>query len=179
MFGGKKRSQARFEALQTNVSSVQLLLAQPDVVRAMPARLYLTDLEVALNQVIEDETLITADGFSELVAEAVRLSKVLQAELSRAARLEKTARDAAKAKLFAVKDQQLRACPCCHGREFLLRERVSFELWNGSLQAIAVVCVTCGDIRFRTVTMEAIKEMESSDEYRRVELAPVTSGPYR
>ena len=124
MFGGKKRSQARLDELRGNISSVQLLLAQPNEARASAVALYLSELVTALNNVVEDETLIVADGFSELVAEAARLSKILQEQVNAAARLEKSKRDEAKAKLFAVKDQQLRACPCCAGLQFLLRERV-------------------------------------------------------
>jgi hypothetical protein len=179
MFGSAKRTQQRIDQLRNELASVQFFLTQPEPDNSSAYRLYLSDLTRVLDEMSDDPGLITHDEFSALVEEGQRLLAQLTARHATKRRNEKVAADYHKAKQVLREHSDLRPCSVCHGRQLLVRERAIIEAWGGDLDALVIVCLSCGDIRLRAKSKQQLAELALSEAYCHVELADPESGPYR
>lgn len=175
MFGSARK---RFEALRETLTDTRAIVADSATPDQSLYRDLATRLSEAIDAVIEhDLETVYADPAQEAVFdEAKALRAWLTEQEKTAARRERRAEDASRARVL-IGRLHLQRCRTCDGRSFYVREDVRFETQGAGVECAVVVCASCGELRLRMKSPEALAALADDRDFRYVELQD--AGPFR
>lgn len=175
MFGfGKKR----FDALREALHDTRAIVAESTTPGRALYHELATTLREALHAVVEhDLEAVYADPAQEAVLEEARtLLAWLEEQEKGAARRERRVEDAGQSRAVVAR-LHLQRCRACDSRAFYVRENVRFETQGAGVEAAVVVCASCGELRLRMKSPEALAALADDRDFRYVELPD--AGPFR